>query len=42
MGDILSKQGIIISPVKSKLEAIQQAPRPADVSQLRSFVGMIN
>ena len=40
MGHILSKQGI--SPVKSKLEAIQQAPRPADVSQLRSFLGMIN
>ena len=40
MGHILSKQGI--SLVKSKLEAIQQAPRPADVSQLRSFLGMIN
>ena len=40
MGHILSKQGI--SPVKSKLEAIQQARRPADVSQLRSFLGMIN
>ena len=40
MGHILSKQGI--SPVKSKLEAIQQAPRPVDVSQLRSFLGMIN
>ena len=40
MGHILSKQGI--SPVKSKLEAIQQAPRPADVSQLRSFLEMIN
>ena len=42
MGHILSKQGI--SPVKSKAKAkaIQQAPRPADVSQLRSFLGMIN
>ena len=40
MGHILSKQGI--SPVKSKLEVIQQAPRPAVVSQLRSFLGMIN
>ena len=40
MGHILSKQGI--SPVKSKLEAIQQALRPADVSQLRSFLGRIN
>ena len=40
MGHILGKQGI--SLVKSKLEAIQQSPRPADVSQLRSFLGMIN
>ena len=40
MGHILSKQGI--SPVKSKFEAIQQAPRPADVSQLRSFLAMLN
>jgi len=40
MGHILSKQGT--STVKSKLETIQQAPRPADVSQLRSFLGMIN
>ena len=40
MGHILSKQGI--SAVQSKLEAIQQASRPTDVSQLRSFIGMIN
>ena len=40
MGHILSKQGI--SPVQSKLEAIQQASRPTDVSHLRSFLGMIN
>ena len=42
MGHILSKQGI--GPVKStcKLQAIQQAPRPADVSQVRSFLDMIN
>ena len=40
MGHILKEQGI--SPVKSKLEAMQPAPRPADVSQLRSFLGMIN
>ena len=40
MGHILSKQGI--SPVQSKLEAIQRASRPTDVSQLRSFLGMIN
>ena len=40
MGHILSKQGI--SPVQSKLEAIQRASKPTDVSQLRSFLGMIN
>ena len=40
MGHILSKQEI--SPVKSKLEAIQQAPWPADVSRLRSVLGVIN
>ena len=32
MGHILGKEGI--SPVKSKLDAIQLAPRPKDVSQL--------
>ena len=40
MGHILSKEGI--SPVKSKLDAIRLAPRPKDVSQLRSFLGMLN
>lgn len=36
MGHILSKEGI--SPVKSKLAAIRPAPRPTDVSQLRSLL----
>ena len=40
MGHILSKEGI--SPVKNKLDAIRLAPRPKDVSQLRSFLGMLN
>ena len=40
MGHILSKEGI--SPVKSKLDAIRLAPRPTDVSQLRSFPGILN
>ena len=40
MGHILSKQGT--SPVNSKLDAIRLAPRPKDVSQLRSFLGMLN
>ena len=40
LGDILSKEGI--SPVKSKLDAIRLAPGPKDLSQLRSFLGMLN
>ena len=40
MGHILSKEGS--SPVKSKLDAIRLAPRPTDVSQLRSFLGLLN
>ena len=40
MGNILSKDGI--SPVKSKLDAIRLASRRKDVSQLRSFLGMLN
>ena len=40
MGHILSKHGI--SPVKSKLDAIRLAHRPKDVSQLRSFLGVLN
>ena len=40
MGHILSKEGI--SPVNSKLDAIRLAPRPTNVSQLRSFLGMLN
>ena len=40
MGHILIKHGI--SPVNSKLDAIRLAPRPKDVSQMRSFLGMLN
>ena len=40
VGHILSKEGI--SPVKSKLDAIRLAPRPTDMSQVRSFLGMLN
>ena len=40
MGHIFSKEGI--SSVKSKLDAIRQAPRPTGVSQLRSFQGMLH
>jgi hypothetical protein len=40
LGHVLSEQGI--SPVESKVEAIQQAQKPQDVSELKSFLGMIN
>ena len=40
MVHILSKEGI--SPAKNKLDLIRPAPRPEDVSQLRSFLGMLN
>ena len=40
MGHILSKQGI--GPVNSKLDAVRLAPRPKDVSQLRSFLAMLD
>ena len=31
-----------MSPVQGKVQAIQEAPAPQDVSQLQSFIGMIN
>ena len=31
-----------IQPVSTKVQAIRDAPRPQDVSQLRSFLGMLN
>ena len=31
-----------VEPVKDKVEAIQRAPEPQNVSQLRSFLGMLN
>ena len=40
MGHIFSKEGN--RSVKSKLDAIRQAPRPTGVSQLRSFLGMLH
>ena len=40
LGHIVSKEGI--HPVPSKVEAIVKAPTPANVQQLRSFLGLIN
>jgi hypothetical protein len=40
LGFIIDKNGL--RPDPTKLEAISDAPRPEDVSQLKSFLGMLN
>ena len=40
LGHVITKDGI--EPVPSKVEAIVKAPPPANVQQLRSFLGLIN
>ncbi|CAG9137931.1 unnamed protein product [Plutella xylostella] len=40
LGFIIDKDGL--RPDPTKLEAISSAPRPEDVSQLKSFLGMLN
>ena len=40
MGCVISASGI--SPTEETVEAIQQAPRPENLTQLRAFLGMIN
>ena len=40
MGCIISAEGI--SPSDEKVEAIKDAPRPENTTQLRAFLGMIN
>ncbi|XP_049886412.1 uncharacterized protein K02A2.6-like [Pectinophora gossypiella] len=40
LGYIVSKQGIRADP--SKIEAIKNMPTPSNVSELRSFLGMVN
>ena len=40
MGFIISAEGI--SPTEDKIEAIKQAPRPENTTQLRAFLGMVN
>ena len=40
MGCVISASGI--SPTEEKVEAIKQAPRPENLTQLRAFLGMIN
>ena len=40
MGCIISAEGI--HPTDEKIEAIKKAPRPENVTQLRSFLGMVN
>lgn len=40
LGFKIDKKGIY--PLQDKLESVRKAPRPQDVSQLRSFIGSIN
>ena len=40
MGYIISADGV--KPNPKKLEAVIAAPTPTDVSQLRSFIGLMN
>ena len=40
LGHRISAKGI--HPVPEKVSAVREAPRPKDVSQLRSFLGMVN
>lgn len=40
MGCIISAEGI--SPTDEKVEAIKQAPRPENSTQLKAFLGMVN
>ena len=40
LGHSISAEGV--HPVKEKVRAVMEAPRPQNVSQLRSFLGMVN
>ena len=40
LGHIISQNGI--RPVPSKVDAIINAPKPSNVQQLRSFLGLVN
>ncbi|XP_063830254.1 uncharacterized protein K02A2.6-like [Ostrinia nubilalis] len=40
LGYLISKEGIKVDP--EKVEAIKKIPRPRDVSELRSFLGLVN
>ena len=40
LGHVISAKGL--QPSKSKTEAVSAAPPPQNVSQLRSFLGMVN
>ena len=37
---VMSKDGIF--PVKEKIEAIKSAKKPTNVSELKSFLGLLN
>ena len=40
LGHKISAKGL--QPTDDKIQAIRRAPAPADVSQLKSFLGLVN
>ena len=40
LGHQISAQGL--QPTMDKIKAVQEAPKPQDMSQLRSFIGLVN
>ena len=40
LGYIINKEGL--RPIESKVEAIRDAPRPTNTTQLRAYLGMLN
>ena len=44
MGNIfrISKKGIFISPIKSRVEAIMNTPSPTTPKECKSFCGVVN
>ena len=40
LGHVIDREGL--HPSTEKVKAIQQAPKPKDVSELRSFLGITN
>ena len=39
LGHIISKEGIVVDPIK--VEVIKDWPRPTNISEIRSFLGVV-